>query len=153
MFQKFILILLVSFFAFGFAGSADKIDFLDASLKKVVKKAKNDNKLVFIFVGSEHCDLCLRTKETFHNKEVAELYNAKYINTLINPDKVYNNMRLTNWGVSQIPYLIFMDTHKRIIYKVGGQQTYLTMLKHGRAALDSFAVYEQRELDKKYKKK
>ena len=108
MFHKFLLILLVCFIAFGFTGTPDKIQFMDASLKKVVKKAKNDNKLVFIFVGSEHCDLCLRTKETFQNKEVAELYNAKYVNLKLNPDKVYNNMRLTNWGVSQIPYLIFM---------------------------------------------
>lgn len=99
---------------------ASSILFCDESFREAIYKAKENDKLVFIYVGSDNCDICERLNRVFSNQQVADYYNEHFINLKIDPENIRNNMRLTSWGVSKVPTMIFMNKRKKIIYKTDG---------------------------------
>lgn len=99
---------------------ATSILFCTESFRDAVYKAREHDQLIFIYVGSENCDICERLKRVFSNEQVSEYYNEHFVNIKIDPENIRNNVRLTNWGVSKVPTMIFMNKRKKIIYKTDG---------------------------------
>ena len=148
MFRKILIAAFLFISLTAFSGETMQIDFFQGSLKKACKLAKQINKPLFVFVGSQHCDICRHTKESFSYQYVADYYNEHFVNYIMDPDVLANNIRLGNWGIESIPTLVFMDSHKHIFYKVKGYQDPANMLK---AANDALIIYNA-QLEKKKKK-
>lgn len=63
-----------------------------------MKKAKEENKLIFLSVGYSTCHWChVMEKESFEDEQVAELMNSEFINIKVDReerpdvDKMYMN--------------------------------------------------------------
>jgi uncharacterized protein YyaL (SSP411 family) len=55
---------------------------------KVLQKAKDENKPIFIYISYESCKLCNQMEnEVFNQKECYELLNEKFISILVDKDK------------------------------------------------------------------
>jgi thioredoxin-related protein len=128
--KKFVFIFFLFFILLS--GSAWKqaasILFCTESFRDAVYKAREHDQLIFIYVGSENCDICERLKRVFTNQQVADYYNEHFVSIKIDPENVRNNVRLTNWGVNKVPTMIFMDKRKKIVYKTDGYKQAHEML-------------------------
>ena len=66
--------------------------------EEAFEKAKRENKLIFLSVGYSTCHWChVMERESFENKEIAELMNKEFVNIKVDReerpdvDRVYMN--------------------------------------------------------------
>ena len=114
--------MLLGFLAMSFSGANKMpgIQFNDGNLNEVSRKANDEEKPIFIFVGAPFCNLSQRMNRIFNNKEVGNYFNEHFVCKMMDASTTFNNLRLSNWGVTSVPSFIYMDSQKHIIYKSTG---------------------------------
>jgi len=101
----------------------------------VTKAAHESGKPIFIFIGTKKCGLSCRMEELMkNNNKVAGFYNSHFICTRMDPTEVITNFRLTNWGISQVPVMLFMNSKRKIIYRINGYQDAEKLIEAGNNA-------------------
>jgi thioredoxin-related protein len=116
------------------------IKFDNRKWSDVTKQAKDDNKPIFAMVCASWCSNCARMKaEVFNDPEVASFFNEHFVNTMIDSEDFKSNMRATNWGVKAVPTMVFLDSHKKVIYKTSGYRTSAKLLEEAQKALDDMS--------------
>lgn len=133
--SRFCLVLLLLSALFSFKKDTPEVEFLDLGFKQAFKLSKTQDKLLFIYIGTERCDICQRTKPSFHDAQVVEFFNAHFVSIMMDPDNVMNNLRIGNWGISQTPSFVFMNRKKTIVYKTSGFQSPAGLLTMGGNAI------------------
>ena len=81
------------------------------SWKKIVKKAKEEKKLIFVDCYADWCGPCKKlAKEVFTQEKVGTLFNEKFVNVSFNVDKDEDGKALAqSWKVTVLPTLFFID--------------------------------------------
>ena len=115
------LFLLLTFSITTSYAANDSITFVTSKFNKVMKQAKDENKLLFVYIGSEHCTVCGRTKEKLNNSGLTAEFNTSFVNYKMDPENLSNNMRLNNWGISKVPTMLFLNKKKDIVFKFEGE--------------------------------
>ena len=133
-------LLIVAMLLPAFREDTPKIDFLDLSFKKAYRLSKAENKPLFIYISTEHCDICLRTNHSFEDKQVAAFYNAHFVSIRLDPDNMANNLRIGNWGLSQTPSFVFLNRKKDVVYKTSGYESPSGLLGIADSALTATAA-------------
>ncbi|MCX6351225.1 MAG: thioredoxin fold domain-containing protein [Bacteroidetes bacterium] len=148
--RKLIIFVLISTVCFAFKLQDDEtkkppkyINFYEGSLSSAGKVAKRDKKLIVLFVTSEECEVCRQLKQNFKDEELKEFYKKSFVVCHMDPNKLANNFRLTNWGVSEVPTLLFMDTKTKILLKVSGYKSKDELIT---AANDAIDIYNKKGL-------
>lgn len=98
----------------------DGIRFQQGSWTTVQKLSKTKNKPIFVLVSAKYCHISQQMEKVLVSKNVGDLYNDKFINYRMDPSILANNFRLTNWGITNVPYCLFMNTKHQIMHKAGG---------------------------------
>jgi thioredoxin-related protein len=124
--SKFRLFLFFCLFAglssFGLVNDTpDVLKFDTISLNDAFKKAKQDNKLVFILVTSKDCAGCKRLeKDLLKGGEYVAYYQEHFYNFSIKADDMYHQAKLQGWGVSKVPTLLYLNGDKKVVHIAEG---------------------------------
>lgn len=111
---------LLFFSLLSYGGS--KIDFFDGSPEAAFKKAKEENKLVFVDFNAAWCKPCKQLERyTFKNKKLAKALNADYVSLKIDVDEENPFFqKLMKGKIRSIPYLAFFAPDQQQIGVIEG---------------------------------
>lgn len=125
-----------SFFTFlslflSIVALSNGIDF-ETKFNKAFKKAKAENKMVFIDVTAQWCGPCKKMEaNVFSNVDVGSFFNDNFINLQI--DEKYNRGIIRNYKIKAFPTLMFLTPDKKIIYRASGAMHDLGLLSLGKS--------------------
>lgn len=141
-----IILVLVSFcMLFGLESKAelqsDKkeksgIQFEHTSWQEILKKAKSENKLIFIDAYTTWCGPCkVMAKNVFTDDEVGVFFNQNFINVKLDMEKEPGLSLKSKLNVTAYPTLIFIDANENIEHKAVGALPKADFLKFGNEVL------------------
>lgn len=139
--KKLLLILLVPVFTgvCAFAQDAD-IAFEQGSWGQIVETAKQRGRVIFVDCYTDWCGPCRRVaQEVFTQEEVADFFNANFVNAKIEMEKnAAGPMLVEKYGVKAYPTFLFIDpaTEELLYVKLGSEHGYRWLIDVGRLALD-----------------
>ncbi|PRZ21245.1 thioredoxin family protein [Flavobacterium granuli] len=116
---------------------AQGIQFEHISFEEALKKAKEQNKLIFIDFYTVWCGPCkAMTKNVFPDPKIGELFNKEFINIKLDAEK--EGLQIARkYEVTAYPTLMFINGEGKMAYKkVGGLDIEKTF-KMGNSALNS----------------
>lgn len=119
---KWLLIVLVFIFAVCCCTAPPKApndmkweSFDDGLFASVFEKAKEEDKLVYIYAHSNSCDVCVRMdKDTYSNPKIAAVLDEKYIFVVLEGDENYDIIKKLNIEIYPTA-LIYLPNGKLII--------------------------------------
>jgi uncharacterized protein YyaL (SSP411 family) len=94
------------------------IQFNTASWNEILSTAKEENKPVFLDISASWCGYCKRMKaNVFTNPDVANLYNATFINFSVDGEKGEGIQLAKKYGVKGYPTFVFLNPDGSISYQ------------------------------------
>lgn len=135
--KKLIWLLTILFVGFGIATSqavpagntnpaskANGIQFTEATWKDILKKAKAENKIIFLDAYASWCGPCkLLQKKVFTQKAVGDFYNARFINVKMDMEKGEGPALSQVYPLEAYPTMLYIDGEGRVLKKIIGLQT------------------------------
>ena len=94
----------------------------DVSFASVLKKAKAENKPIFIDFYTTWCGPCKFMDETvFELEQVGDLFNENFINIKVNPERDKDGpMLASQFGVVGYPMLVYLDSNGDVVDSILG---------------------------------
>ncbi len=112
------------------------IQFTEGAWKQILKKAKTENKLVFIDVYTSWCGPCkMMSAETFPQKKVGDVFNAKFINYKIDAEKGEGIQIAQKFEVHAFPTYLFVNGDGELVYRVVGYMKADPFLEEAKIAI------------------
>jgi thiol:disulfide interchange protein len=112
------------------------IAFTKGSWKEVLAKAKKENKLIFVDAYTTWCRPCIQmAKDVFTLDNVADLYNANFINVSMDMEKGDGPALVKKYKISAYPDFLFIDGDGNLIHLGGGYQEAKVFIELGKAAI------------------
>ncbi len=132
--KKIVLTLLVAFL--GLTTFAQGIKFEHSSWEEVLKKAKQEKKIVFVDFYTSWCGPCrhMATK-IFTEQKVGEFFNKEFVNYKIDAEKGEGRNIAPMFGVSAYPTFVFVNYKGELVYRFLGGKTPEGLIKEGEKAL------------------
>jgi thioredoxin-related protein len=116
--------------------SQEGISFESGDWKAVLSKAKAENKLVFIDVYTSWCGPCKKmAAEVFPKKEVADVFNASFVNYKIDAEKGEGVQIAKTFSVHAYPTYLFVNGDGQLVYRLTGYNEPKPFLAHAAIAL------------------
>lgn len=109
------------------------------SWKKAVKKAKEQQQLIFVDCYADWCGPCKRlAAEVFTQGQVADYFNQNFVNISLNVEKDEDGTRMAQiWQVSALPTLLFVDPEtEQPVHRLVGYGESDWLLAGAKQALD-----------------
>ena len=114
-----------------------EVSFIEQDWEKTLKSAKESHKLIFVDLYATWCGPCKMLKRnTFTNKEVAEFFNANFVNASVDVEKGVGISLAEKYNVSMLPTLIVAREDGKPILFTTGYLEPKEILKFARAALE-----------------
>lgn len=126
----------------------------ESSLSEAFKKAKEQNKPVFIKYYNSECSVCKRLGDLLKNdSDVYEYYNKKFINYAMNTNDsllVENKIFIANANLhfESVPVLLFFDKNKNLLHHTGVNTDAASIVIEGKKA--TLSDYNSSGLKAKY---
>ena len=126
----------------------------EPSLSEAFKKAKEQNKPVFIEYYNSECSVCKRLGDLLKNdSDVYEYYNKKFINYAMNTNDsllVENKIFIANANLhfESVPLLLFFDKNKNFLHHTGVNTDAASIVNEGKKA--TLSDYNSSGLKAKY---
>jgi len=93
----------------------------DAALTKVVDKAIEEDKLVFLDIYTDWCLPCqIMDEEVFSDQRLGDYINDKFVSYKVNAEQGFGPDIATLYNVKGYPTLLFLDHHGRILESKNG---------------------------------
>ncbi len=148
-----IILFAFGLFAFSFLGQAQDshIAFESGNWEAALKKAKEENKIIFVDAYTSWCGPCkMMAKNVFTDANVSSFYNDQFVNMKIDMEKGEGILFAKAYGVRAYPTFLFIDSKGSIAHKGLGYMQPANFIEFGRLATDE----ENRlgALEAKYKK-
>ncbi len=113
-----IFLILLSFLIPSSILAQDGIRFEEGSFSEIMKKAKEENKLVFLDAYASWCGPCkLMEKNIFKLKSVGDYYNANFINAHFDMEKGEGRDLAKQFAVRSYPTYIFLNSNGEVVLK------------------------------------
>ncbi|MBC3540540.1 thioredoxin family protein [Rufibacter sediminis] len=115
------------------------IAFLAASSwEKVLAKAKQERKAVFLYVSTPGCRHCAHMeKDIFPMPEVARFYNATFVSHKINiEDKAQGEALAKQYGITAYPTYLYLSKDGELLHQSGGSKPAAEFILDGKNAFD-----------------
>jgi thiol:disulfide interchange protein len=111
--------ILFSFKSFGSKiKTEDGIQFFHGTWAEALQKAKQEKKLIFLDAYASWCGPCKMMKhKTFTNKNVADFYNANFINLAIDMEIGEGTTLSDKFSVTAYPTLIYVNGEGNLLEK------------------------------------
>ena len=106
------------------SATTEGIQFTDAAWAAVVKKARAENKIIFLDAYASWCGPCkLLQKNVFTRGDVGDLFNKNFINIKVDMERGEGPQLARLFPLEAYPTLFFIEPSGKIIKKVIGYQT------------------------------
>ena len=147
--KKFYLIIFLFLSAFGYAQVV-----FEKSLSEAFKKAKEQNKPVFIEYFNSDCSVCKRLATLFReDAQIISHFNSKFINYAMN---TYDDLPAEDAALLQkaklhfesVPVLLFFDQNKNFLHYSSGDITVKSIMNEAKKSV--FPEYNSAGLKSKY---
>ncbi|RYD82746.1 MAG: thioredoxin family protein [Sphingobacteriales bacterium] len=120
----------------SFVLKSDKsVRFRQAAWNEIGKDAKAESKMIFVMVIADYCGVCKKMQNVLADESVGSFYNQNFINTAFDVENPMQQFRASNWGVTGVPAMVFLDQKKNVVYKIQGYKNPEAMLKAAKTAL------------------
>ncbi|MGZ5280894.1 MAG: thioredoxin fold domain-containing protein [Bacteroidia bacterium] len=129
----FIAVVLIQSFAFK---ADQKIRFRKYNWTDIGRSAKAHNKMIFVLITGEYCTSSKKMKRVMTDKRVAEFFNKKFVSTNFDAENFFQFYRSSNWGISAVPAMVFLDKDRNVVHKVEGYLNVQSVLKEAQTALE-----------------
>lgn len=119
-------------------GENGGIQFTDATWATIVKKARAENKIIFLDAYASWCGPCkLLQKNVFTRAEVGELFNEHFINVKVDMERGEGPQLSRLFPLDAYPTLFFIEPSGKIVRKVVGYQTPEALIAIGKSVTKS----------------
>jgi thiol-disulfide isomerase/thioredoxin len=131
---------LIALFFISFLNVSAQLNF-EKSLDDAFKKAKEQNKIVFVKYYAEGCSTCKKLTELFDsNKDLSDFYNENFINYAFNSenkdDEGHLLFNIANLTFEATPKLVFFSANRQYLHHSGTQVTAEVTKQMGAEALN-----------------
>lgn len=114
------------------------IQFFKGTWSEAVKKAKAENKPIFLDVYATWCGPCKQLKRnTFSDKEVGEYFNSKFINVSLDGEQAEGRVLMTRYNLRAYPSLLIIDQNEVATVIEAGYKTPNKLIDFGKNGLES----------------
>lgn len=147
---KSLLTLLLPLFV-SVNSAAAGVEFFEGGFDEALKKAEEENKIVFIDFHTEWCGYCRVMERTiFTQEQVGDFYNNHFISLKIDAeDEEMNGPYLADrYDATGFPTFVFVDAAGNVKYKAGGGMGSDLFLEMGKNAIEK--SYTLAELEYRY---
>lgn len=111
------------------------IQFEQTSWPQIVRKAKAENKLIFLDAYASWCGPCkYMAKNIFTHDEVAAFYNQNFINAKIDMEKGEGVEIAKKYGIKAYPTFLFIDGDGNVLHQACGGKEVEEFIKIGELA-------------------
>lgn len=110
------------------------IQFNTSAWAEVLKKAKAENRLIFLDAYASWCGPCkMLQRNVFTQKDVGDYFNKQFINVKIDMEKGEGPMLSQRYPLEAYPTLFFINGSGKVVKKVIGYQTPEALLGLGKS--------------------
>ncbi len=133
-----ILALLLQSFAYEKTENkvASRVSFNKITFSKAGKNAKAQKKMIFVIIQAEWCGACKKMQKITANDSVGKFYNERFISIKFNADNLWQYYRASNWGITSVPAMIYLDERRNVIHKVEGFRDAAGLIKEANTAIE-----------------
>ncbi|MEG2555231.1 MAG: DUF255 domain-containing protein [Odoribacter sp.] len=125
------------------------ISFSDLSFADALKKAKEENKLVFMDCFTSWCGPCkMMSKEVFSQQVVGDFFNAHFINLKVDMEKGEGMELSKKYKIKAYPTMLVLDVEGNVVYKILGGQSVKVFMDKIQRGLSQGVTYDS--LQQKY---
>jgi hypothetical protein len=130
--MKFLLLLLTNI-------SIGQSILFENTIDDAFQKAKQNNKIVFIYYYNEDCSVCKKTQKLFDEADLYAYYNANFVSYKINTRKELNVkekgfIEKTGLKFESVPFLLFFDANGNYLHHSGARSSVAEIKEIGRIA-------------------
>ncbi len=112
--------------------------FIENNFSEALSQAQKSNKIIFVDAYTTWCGPCkMMSKNIFPDKDVAELYNANFINLKMDMEKGEGINLTKRYEVTAYPTLLFLNGNGQLVHKALGYHDVKDFIELGKTALDS----------------
>lgn len=135
--KKLIIVLFISALTFNLYSQDSAINFNDSKWANILASAKEQDKLIFVDAYAVWCGPCKKmAREVFPDEEVAEFYNAKFVNVKMDMERGEGLKVADTYNVTAYPTLLFINGDGELVHKGLGYHQKSQFLSLGEAAND-----------------
>lgn len=110
------------------------IQFYKGTWNEALTIARKENKIIFLDLSATWCGPCKSLKaNTFTSAEVAEYYNANFINVELDGEKGDGAALVRKYEVKGYPTLLFINPNGKVVKEALGYQDVKEFLELGRS--------------------
>jgi thioredoxin-related protein len=109
--------------------------FRNVSMKKIAQMAKAERKPILIYISADYCGQSQKQGEVLSRKEVVTYMNQKFVCKNLNASNIFNQMRASGYGVTQVPSYVFMTPSGKIVSTMAGYKKADQMVAEAEKAL------------------
>ncbi|MGZ5283416.1 MAG: thioredoxin family protein [Bacteroidia bacterium] len=120
----------------SFLMDTESINFRKTTWNEIGRNARTEKKMIFVIVKAEWCPACKKMQRVTNDGKVGKFYNQQFVNTTFDADNLMQYYRASNWGITTVPALIFLDERRNVIHKVEGLRTPAGMIEEAAIALE-----------------
>lgn len=147
--RKILLLLIIC--AFTAAARGEGIRFFEGSFPDALRRAKAENKKVFVDFYTTWCGPCqLMSKNIFPDDEVGEYFNRNFINYQINAEDKQYLPDVKRYGITAYPNMLILDADGNVLGRQLGAVDKSAFLRFAKMAMKEVLPLDQ--LYEKYKK-
>ena len=120
---------------------SEGINFIQQDFSAAIKKAKEENKLVFVDAYASWCGPCkMMDKKVFSNKDVAEYFNENFISVKIMIEDAHNVTPegaefAKRYDFEAYPTFFFIDKNGKIVKKIVGYHNKQQLLNEAKRVI------------------
>lgn len=142
-YQVFMLIAMLSLSSFSKGKSlgdppvqSKQIIFIENAFSAALKKAKAENKYIFVDAYAIWCGPCKQLKQTtFKDSRAADFFNKNFINAAVDMEEGEGSKLAVKWDVQQYPTLLVLDYHGNVVLRSIGYLNAEQLIDFGKRAL------------------
>ncbi|NOU59317.1 thioredoxin family protein [Marinifilum caeruleilacunae] len=120
------------------------VEFEHTSWKKVLKKAKKEDKLIFVDCYTSWCGPCkMMAKDVFTQDHVADYFNSNFVNFKIDMEKGEGPTLKPGWKINAYPTFLVINSEGEVIHRVVGAfgaDEFITYIKDAQDPDKNFAA-------------
>ncbi len=132
----------------SFGASAEGINFEHTSLEAALKKAKAENKPLFIDVYATWCGPCkYLTNHVFVEEELGDYMNEHFINLKLDGEEGDGDFLMAEFGLDAYPTMLFLSPDKQELNRIVGAVSADEILEVSKGVIDptTTLLYQQEQ--------
>lgn len=103
---------------FSLIGSSQMIDFEEPDWQVAMDKAKEEGKLLMVYMNAIWCEPCLEMEQTvFQEEKVHDFYSDNFVNVPFDAEEFPGYEIADRYGVFVFPGFLFINTYGELIHK------------------------------------